>query len=256
MDGAFYGVTGGGGTSGDGTVFRIAPSGSFKTLFNFDVANGYGPAGALALGKDGKFYGTCDLGGQFSDGTVFSITTVGVLTVLHNFSGADGQYPEGGLMQATNGNVYGTTNRGGSQAVGTTFSISPTGKFRVVHNFDQVDGAFPWGALVQHTNGILYGTTSIDGASGYGTVFSLDLALGPFVKTLLGSGKVGSITQILGQGFTDATAVTFNGRSASFSVVYDTFITAVVPAGATTGPIQVTTPSGILTSNVPFRVVR
>jgi len=37
--------------------------------------------------------------------------------------------------------------------------------------------------------------------------------------------------------------------------VSDTFIKATVPVGATTGYVTVTTPSGTLTSNVPFNVL-
>jgi hypothetical protein len=44
----------------------------------------------------------------------------------------------------------------------------------------------------------------------------------------------------------NTTGVTFNGISASFGNVASngTFLTAIVPAGATTGPIAVTTPAG------------
>jgi len=89
-----------------------------------------------------------------------------------------------------------------------------------------------------------------------GVLCSLDVGLGPFVKLLLKLGKVGSTVQIFGQGFTGATAVSFNGTPAPFSVVSDTFLTAVVPAGAATGPVVVTTPSGTLTSNVRFTVIQ
>ncbi len=62
---------------------------------------------------------------------------------------------------------------------------------------------------------------------------------------------------ILGQGLTGTTSVTFNGVAAtSFKVGSDTFMTAVVPSGATTGPVVVTTPGGALTSNVSFRVLQ
>jgi hypothetical protein len=37
-------------------------------------------------------------------------------------------------------------------------------------------------------------------------------------------------------------------------VLTDTYMTAVVPSGATTGKVVVTTPGGALTSNVNFRV--
>jgi hypothetical protein len=38
-------------------------------------------------------------------------------------------------------------------------------------------------------------------------------------------------------------------------VLSDTYIKAEVPAGATSGTIEVTTPSGTLASNVAFQVV-
>ena len=50
------------------------------------------------------------------------------------------------------------------------------------------------------------------------------------------------------------TSVTFNGKSATFSVVSSTEITATVPAAATTGPVKVVTSTGTLKSNISFRV--
>jgi hypothetical protein len=68
-------------------------------------------------------------------------------------------------------------------------------------------------------------------------------------------GKVGKTVEILGQGFTGTTGVSFNGTAANFKVISDTFLGAAVPAGATTGYVTVTTPTGVLTSNVPFHVI-
>jgi uncharacterized protein (TIGR03437 family) len=87
-----------------------------------------------------------------------------------------------------------------------------------------------------------------------GYVYSFDMGLGPFIAFVRSQGKVGATAQILGQGFTGTTSVTFNGVSASFSVVSDTYMTALVPSGAATGPVVVTTPTGTLTSNPSFRV--
>jgi uncharacterized protein (TIGR03437 family) len=87
-----------------------------------------------------------------------------------------------------------------------------------------------------------------------GTVFSEDVGLGPFVATLPTSRKVGQRVAILGTDLTGATGVTFNGTSAAFTVVSGTEIATIVPNGATTGTVQVITPSGTLSSNVPFRV--
>ena len=69
------------------------------------------------------------------------------------------------------------------------------------------------------------------------------------------TGTVGTSIGILGQGFTGTTAVTFNGSSASFSVVSDTYITATVPKAATVGIVAVTTPTGILSSLQRFIVL-
>jgi uncharacterized protein (TIGR03437 family) len=57
-----------------------------------------------------------------------------------------------------------------------------------------------------------------------------------------------------GYNFTGATSVKFNGVAASFSVNSDGMITAVVPAGATSGPVSVTTPNGTTTSSGSFTV--
>jgi hypothetical protein len=54
---------------------------------------------------------------------------------------------------------------------------------------------------------------------------------------------------------TGTTNVMLNGTSATFTVESDTLIEATVPPGATTGYVSVTTPTGVLTSNVPFQVI-
>jgi hypothetical protein len=57
-------------------------------------------------------------------------------------------------------------------------------------------------------------------------------------------GPVGTGVTITGTTFTGATAVSFNGVTATFTEGPPGTITTTVPAGATTGPITVTTPSG------------
>jgi hypothetical protein len=61
--------------------------------------------------------------------------------------------------------------------------------------------------------------------------------------------------RILGTDLTGTTSVSFNGTPAAFDIVAATEITTTVPAGATTGQIQVTTPGGALLSSGPFLVL-
>jgi hypothetical protein len=68
------------------------------------------------------------------------------------------------------------------------------------------------------------------------------------------SGPPGTSVSISGSGFAGATAVTFSGAAAAYTVVSDTQITATVPAGATTGRIGVTAPGGSTTSATDFTV--
>jgi uncharacterized repeat protein (TIGR03803 family) len=264
-DGNLYGTTGGGGTSSNGTVFRITPGGEFTSLHSFNGSDGSGPYGGLVQATDGNLYGTTESGGANNDGTFFKITPAGSVTTLHSFDGTDGSNYKGGLVQAADGNFYGSAFGGGANGYGTIFTITPDGTLTTLHNFDGTDGAHPYGSLLQATNGTFYGTTSYcdlygtpSGCGcptlGCGSVFSLSVGLGPFVSFLPATRPVGGVVQILGQGFTGATGVAFNGTAANFTVESDTYLKATVPAGATTGSITVTEPGGTLTSNKIFRV--
>lgn len=55
------------------------------------------------------------------------------------------------------------------------------------------------------------------------------------------SGWPGTSVTVEGSGFTGTSAVSFNGTAAAFTVTSGSQLTATVPAGATTGPISVTT---------------
>ena len=173
---------------------------------------------------------------------------------------ADGNYPYGGLIQASDGNLYGTTNGGGPSA-GSVFEFIPPGTLNTLYTFcSQLqcsDGAWPYGGgLLQATDGNFYGTTNQGGEQNqYGTIFSISNGLAPFVQAVTGSGKVGTKITILGTNLKGATAVSFSGTAATFTVNFTgTAINATVPGGATTGKIQVTTPGGTLSTPVAFKV--
>jgi len=270
-DGSFYGTASG--YLGPGTVFKITPNGALTTLYRFcsqpGCVDGSVP-GPLILANDGNFYGTTKFGGNISDeGTVFKITPAGTLTTLYSFCSqpfcTDGASATEGVIQATDGNLYGTASFGGVNGEGTLFRITLAGKLTTLYNFCSrsgcTDGAVPFG-LIQATDGNLYGSTFNGGLDdscslglGCGTIFSLSLGLSPFVETGPSFGKVGAAVKILGNDLTGATSVTFNGTAASFTVRSATFIKTTVPAGATTGPVLVVTPSGTLTSNANFQVL-
>jgi len=261
-DGNFYGTTSYGGVYGSGTVFRITPKGALTTLYSFTGGNdGSGPDGGVTQAVSENFpasifYGTTG-GGVYGYGTIYKFAAAGALTTLHSFDGSDGSYPQAPLVQGTDGNFYGTTDVGGPNTNdGTIFQITPLGNFTLLHNFDGGDGAYLFGSgLVQRTDGTFFGTSESGGDTGCGTIYSLSMGLGPFVKTLPQFGRPGITIKILGTNLTGATSVTFNGRAASFSVGSPTEISAVVPAGATTGKLQVTIPGGRLLSSGPFVVL-
>lgn len=275
-NGKLYGTTSLGGINcvpnGCGTVFEITPAGNLTTLYRFcsqaSCTDGSLPVAGLAQDTSGNFYGTTKSGGANNYGTVFEITQKGALTTLYTFCSqpncADGEYPVAGLFQATDGNFYGTTQDGGAYGSGTVFEITPKGTLTTLYSFcsqlNCTDGQSPNAGLVQGTDGIFYGTTVSGGTSlctlGCGTVFGLSIGLKPFVKTLPTSGKVGRRVAILGNSLSGASGVTFNGTAATFKVVSNTEITTTVPSGATTGAVEVTTPSGILKSNAAFHVVQ
>jgi uncharacterized repeat protein (TIGR03803 family) len=264
-NGNLYGTTNLGGGHGAGEVFKITPGGALTPYgFCSKRSCAHRPYAALIQATNGNLYGTTLRGGTNNYGTVFEITPSGKRTTLYSFcakSGCtDGSSPYAALIQATDGNLYATTKKGGVYGEGTVFKITPTGKLTTLYSFCAksgcTDGRFPSAGLVQDTNGTFYGTTSAGGAHQDGTVFSLSVGLGPFVETQTTSGKVGAPVKILGTNLTGATSVSFNGTATVFQVVSASLITTNVPTGATTGTVAVTTPSGTLKSNVPFRVTK
>jgi uncharacterized repeat protein (TIGR03803 family) len=177
-DGNFYGTVGSGGTSNDGAVFRITPTGSLTNLHSFTGSDGAFPSAELVQGSDGNFYGTTSEGGTSTNcgggcGAVFQITPTGTLTNLHSFTGLDGANPQAALVEGSDGNFYGTTYGDGLSSSGNVFRISPAGTLTNLHSFSGPDGAFPYAGLLLADDGNFYGTTYLGGASGSGTVFRI-----------------------------------------------------------------------------------
>lgn len=261
-DGNLYGMTLYGGTFNRGTVFQFAPkTKKLKIIHSFDVTNGGQPEGPLVQGRDGALYGTASTGGMLSGGVIFKVTTGGAYSVLYNFSAtspANGASPLAGLAQGSDGFLYGVASVGGVNNKGTLFKISTKGTgFTVVHHFDSTTGSGPLATPLLHTTGNIYGLTFGGGTRGdYGVFYSLDAGLKPFVSEFVFySGKVGATVGILGQGFSSATAVKFGSGPGTYVVSTDSFLTAKVAAGATTGVITVLEHTGNLATPQKYRVI-
>jgi len=177
-DGALYGTTSSGGTSGNhGTVFRLAPSGTSweeSILYRFTgSADGADPTSSLTQDASGNFYGTTSNGGMVGYGTVFRVSHSSggwqeSVLISFDFS-SNGGFPSGRLIFDKAGNLYGTTSVGGTSANGTVYELSPTGEKwteTVLLNFDGNDGSEPTGGVILDESGDLYGTSSDGGGLG------------------------------------------------------------------------------------------
>jgi uncharacterized repeat protein (TIGR01451 family) len=93
-------------------------------------------------------------------------------------------------------------------------------------------------------------------ATGPAPALSVTYTPPPPVITALNPSAAGVGVDVIisGANFTAASAVSFNGTAATFVVQSPTQIKAIVPSGATTGPVSVTTPDGTATSAGNFTV--
>jgi len=271
-NGNFYGATNFGGTvsagppwCGDspcGNIFEITPQGALTSLYSFcsqpNCADGVGPQG-LVLANNGVFYGATAGGGANNRGTVFALSKSNVPATLYSFCAkancADGADP-GNLIQASDGGLYGYTSSGGANSGGTLFKLSSAG-LTTLYNFcaqtDCFDGIMPNTPLFQYPTGTFYGTAD-GGNPGVGVTYSLTTGAPFFLTTLPTLGTAGRKVTILGIGLNKATAVSFDGTSAQFTIVSSTEITATVPTGAKSGSVKVTTSGGTLSTVAPFLI--
>ncbi len=130
-------------------------------------------------------------------------------------------------------------------AVEVTFGGTPA-HFRVLSG-TEITAKVPDGALT----GSITVTTSILGTGDSVMSFRVRPSTEGFRP---GSGPIGTAVTIEGWAFTGTMAVTFNGVSAAFTVDDYHHITAIVPVGAATGPISITTPGGTVQTDLDFTI--
>jgi uncharacterized repeat protein (TIGR03803 family) len=130
LGGAFYGTTLEGGTHGEGTVFKLSPSGAVQTLYNIGdnpKDGGYPAAGVVAYRN--ALYGTTSNLGPGDQGTIFRVAASGKESILYSFTGDDGSNSASRLLlEGTN--MYGTMYTGGKYSGpggvgGTAFRFTP-----------------------------------------------------------------------------------------------------------------------------------
>jgi uncharacterized repeat protein (TIGR03803 family) len=76
-EGNLYGITGEGGSDGQGAAFRVSKAGHETLLHSFSASDGVIPMAGLVQDAKGNLYGTCSGGGGSYGsgyGTVFELT--------------------------------------------------------------------------------------------------------------------------------------------------------------------------------------
>jgi hypothetical protein len=260
-----------------GPIQVIAPAGTGISSSNFVVTAPpsitsftptSGPAGTSVTITGSNFTGT----------TGVSFAGVAASFTLNSDTKITATVPAGaqsGVIQVTNSAGTGTSSSNfvvtvpptitsftpTSGPVGTSVTITGSGftgasavtfagaaASFTVNSSTQITATVPTGAT---TGPIQVKSSGGTGSSSSNFVVTVPPSITSFTPK---SGPVGTVVTLRGSGFTGTTSVTFNGVSAAFNFIKDSRLTAVVPSGATTGPIRVTNPGGTATSSTNFVV--
>lgn len=187
-DGKLYGMTTGGGSSGNGVIFSFnLASSAYLKLKDFNFTDGASPYGSLIQARDGKLYGMTHGGSQDGGGVggvIFSFDpSTFTYLKLKDFDYLTGANPFGSLMQASDGKLYGATDIGGLKEFGVIFSFDiSTSTYTNLKDFDNIDGSRPRSTLMQASDGKIYGTTWSGGTSDVGVIFSFEPLTSAFTK--------------------------------------------------------------------------
>jgi uncharacterized repeat protein (TIGR03803 family) len=235
--------------------YRVSPSGALTKIATLPFSGDAlaGGTGMLVQATDGNFYGIqpqspgCAPANQH--GAVYKLTPSGQFTILHDFGPCE---TVNSLIEGSDGRLWGTT-----LASNVVFSLTRSGTYKAEFQMTGFNGQCPC-FLLQGSDGIIYGAALAGGNTGNGAIFALDAGL-PIPKPQAGAfspglGAVGTRVRIWGNNLFGA-SVEFNGVPAPGAVNSGpNYVWVDVPAGATTGPITVTTPGGTVTTRGSFTV--
>ncbi len=238
-------------------AYRVTPAGVMTQLVEFpfhNLSGGYAFAPLLEA-SDGNLYGAIFSGGANGTGFIYKLTLSGQYTLLYSFPA--GHYSPTALIEGSDGNLYGATL--GLPGTSELFRITKAGQYTTLYVLSNptLDGACTC-RLTLGSDGIIYGSAQGSGVYLGGAYFAFDVGLPkpqPRPREFNPkSGAVGTKVLIWGSNLLSA-SVTFNGIPASsVTVSGPNYVWATVPAGASSGPITVTTPGGTNSTKGSFTV--
>jgi uncharacterized repeat protein (TIGR03803 family) len=225
---------------GYGGIFEITPEGMFGPwVVEFDGTNGQNPDSKVS-DTSGVIYGVTGLGGKYNNGVMYSIT-------LNDVEQPQFCRPQV-LAGQVNSTAIGILGQGFSSSSKVYFGGVPAAITSVTPTY--ITATIPTGART----GLVTVTTGSTTLSSLQTFYVLPNITG-FSPP---SGPVGTSVTITGTGWTQTLAesmrVTFGSVNAKFTVNSDTQVTAIVPKGAVTAPIYITTSGGTAVSATDFTV--
>lgn len=259
--------------------------------FGKGVTDGAFPSAGLVQASNGLFYGATTRGGippgLFADdaGVLFDIDRLGSYNVSHTFNKTiDGARPLYGLVQHTNGKLYGTIRFSkiglSPPGNGSVFSLDvgarpfalaqPSsgkagGTIGLFGNFTGVtsitfNGIPATSAGVGNTYrtvtipaGAATGVIKINKPTGSVSGLNTFLVRPVFTSFSPASGAIGTVVVLTGKSLSQTTSVTFsNTKKAVFTVNNDNQLSVIVPIGAVTGKLSITTKGGTVASATNF----
>ena len=246
---------------GSSGIYKMTPDGNFASAFNFTptIVSGdkwrlTADGNTLEVFRNGVSQFTYMTDGSYPTGDV----GIEAYSQAFTFTGWEGGSTAGGGPQPPTITSFAPT--GGP--VGTSVTITGTnftGAMAVTFNGVNANFAASSDTAIQATvpagatTGLVSVTTPV-GTANSSSPFTVTASPPTIESFTPASGPVGTSVAIGGTNFTGATAVKFNGVSATFTVTSVTAIQATVPPGATTGPLSVTTSGGTANSSSAFTV--
>jgi uncharacterized repeat protein (TIGR03803 family) len=127
QSGNLYGTTTLGGSSQNGIIWKVSPTGRETILHTFagGASDGCAPIDGVTPDSQGNLYGVTPNCGPSNLGVLYQLSKSGTFTLLHTFHFSDGALPFGEVLRTSKGTLYGTTGDGGSSHNGTVWSYVP-----------------------------------------------------------------------------------------------------------------------------------